>query len=99
MLLLPWCIYFKAVAALKLAYNLQDRIRAAWALARLGRLPAAHLMEAVLVHLKVEELKVHVGLTLLEQLQVVHFCAVIELYLFLYGPGQMCSSGIVMRQL
>ena len=55
---------FKAIAALKLAYYLQERSRAAWAFARLGRLPAAHLMEAVLLHLKVEELKVHVGLTL-----------------------------------
>lgn len=90
---------FKAIAAVKLAYNLQDRIRAAWSLAQLGRLPAAPLMEAVLVHLKMEELKVRVVLTLLEQLQVVHFCALIELCLFLYGPGRRYSGSNVTRQL
>lgn len=37
---------------------MQDRIRAVWALARLGCLHAARLMYVLLLHLNVDELKV-----------------------------------------
>ena len=36
----------------------QDQTRAAWALARLGCLDAARLMDGLLLHLKVDEMKV-----------------------------------------
>lgn len=37
---------------------MQDQTRAAWALARLGCLDAARLMDALLLHLNMNEIKV-----------------------------------------